>query len=176
MPANLRKIWNVSFWNCQHYREWGPSDRAMPANLRKIRSVSFWICQPYRRSGASDRTMPANLRRIGIAHQNCDASGVSGAGRVPFPSCRGDFCCRGNVSATFRRAVPIIRGDCRKFNIYIDSVTRIDPVRGPGGASRKLKDPGRRRLSVACGGRCPKGGLEIGLGPTGRWRLSADSP
>ena len=119
MPANLRKIWNVSFWNCQHYREWGPSDRAMPANLRKIRSVSFWICQPYRRSGASDRTMPANLRRIGIAHQNCDASGVSGAGRVPFPSCPGDFCCRGNVSATFRRAVPIIRGDCRKFNIYI---------------------------------------------------------
>ena len=119
MTATLRKIWNVSFWNCQHYREWGPSDRAMPANLRKIRSVSFWICQPYRRSGASDRTMPANLRRIGIAHQNCDASGVSGAGRVPFPSCPGDFCCRGNVSATFRRAVPIIRGDCRKFNIPI---------------------------------------------------------
>ena len=119
MPANLRKIWNVSFWNCEQYREWGPSDRAMPANLRKIRSVSFWICQPYRRSGASDRTMPANLRRIGIAHQNCDASGVSGAGRVPFPSCPGDFSCRGKVSATFRRAVPIIRGDCRKFNIYI---------------------------------------------------------
>ena len=127
MPANLRKIWNVSFWNCQHYREWGPSDRAMPANLRKIRSVSFWICQPYRRSGASDRTMPANLRRIGIAHQNCDASGVSGAGRVPFPSCPGDFSCRRKVSATFRRAVPIIRGDCRKFGAATLYPGPVDP-------------------------------------------------
>ena len=49
----------------------------------------------------------------------------------------------------------------------IDSVPRSDSARGPGSASRKLEDPGRRRLSVACGGRCPDGGLETGLGPTG---------
>ena len=81
---------------------------------------------------------------------------------------------------TFRKKVSIISGDRRSFNIYIYIYIKLPTVapiidtaqwnvsaRGPGVASRKLEEPARRRLAAACGERCPDGGLEAGLGPTG---------
>ena len=55
----------VDFRNCQHYREWGQSDRAMAANLRKIRSVRFGNGEHYPGSGPTGRARRANYLQNG---------------------------------------------------------------------------------------------------------------